>query len=112
MPNSTAPSSKAIRCGVMAKLLENKGASSRFPGMSGPPSGLRVGALGRSLVRLLAPLHKLPEQLRFLLRRRRNAGRRGGEKGLELVDRGLLRRFSGLRQRVSDRLREAGERRR
>src|SRR6185369_9655801 len=70
------------------------------------------GALWRGRIRLLAPLHELLEQLVVLFGRCWRARRRGGEKGLELVDRGLLRALAGCRQRVLDRLCEVGERRR
>src|SRR6185369_16327933 len=95
------------------KLLENKSAASRFSGILSPPPEfeLWVGALlWRGRIRLLLPLHELLEQLSRLLGRRRSAWRRGGEKGLEFVDRRLLRSLSGWRQRVLDRLCEVGER--
>src|SRR6266545_4597938 len=112
MPKSMAPTSKMIRCGVMANFLENKSAVSRFSGMVSPPSGLWGGALWRGRIRLLAPLHELLEQLFRLLGRRRSARRRGGEKGLEFVDCRLWRSLSGLEQGGPDRLRDVGERRR
>src|SRR6185295_6016083 len=109
MPKSTAPTSKRMRCEVMADSLS---AVNRFSGIVSPPSGLWVGTLWRGRIRLLAPLHELLEQLAVLLGRRRSAWWRGGEKGLEFVDRRLWRSLSGWRQRALDRLCDVGERRR
>src|SRR5215218_4975284 len=63
MPNSTAPTSKEIRCEVMSNSLRASPRQVGSQALSGPPSGLWVGALGRGRLRLLAPLHELLEQL-------------------------------------------------
>src|SRR5437879_4142344 len=112
MPKSMAPTSKVIRCEVMANSVRTSPPQVGSQALSALRLDLWVGALWRCRIRLLAPLHELLEQLSVLLRRRRSARRRGGEKGLELVERRLLRSLSGWRKRVLDRLCDVGERRR
>ena len=113
IPNSMAPTSRVIRCEVMANSVENKIAVRRFSGMVSPPSGLcgvvRCGAAGSGFSRhCMNCWSNWPYCSDAAGALAGVAARRAWNSLIA----GFCEASPGWRQRVPDRLCEVGERRR